>query len=137
MSLSDIALEPEVVPVHDEVDPYILEMPFPHVPPGPAETEHMGDHVPELLPCSQEIDLVVSAVNVPLPPRLRSFLRSWQREDLNVRVFQGVRRGGPAAQRVCYRETFDMETGVLIAREFFNPVKGQSVRLPTSALPAC
>ena len=37
----------------------------------------------------------------------------------------------------CVVQTFDMETGALLARDFFNPVKGQSIRLPTPALPNC
>ena len=44
--------------------------------------------------------------------------------------------GGPRARQVCCRETFDMESGALLAREFFNPEKGQT-RLPTPALPDC
>ena len=63
--------------------------------------------------------------------------RCWTREDLNVRVFQGVRTGGPKARQVCCRETFDMGSGALLAREFFDPAKGQSIRLPTPALPQC
>ena len=51
-------------------------------------------------------------------------------------VFQGVRAGGPKARQVCCRETFDMETGALLAREYFDPGKGP-VRLPTPALPGC
>ena len=57
--------------------------------------------------------------------------------DMNVRVFQGVRRGGPPAQRVWCRETFEMETGRLLALEFFNPEKGHAVKLRTPALPGC
>ena len=35
------------------------------------------------------------------------------------------------------RETFEMESGKLLAREFFNPDQSSSVRLPTPALPEC
>ena len=44
--------------------------------------------------------------------------------------------GGPKARQVCCRETFDMETGSLLAREYFDPGKGP-VRLPTPALLEC
>ena len=71
-----------------------------------------------------------------MPTHLKKALRSWSREDLNVRVFQGVRAGGPRALQVCCRETFDMESGGMLAREYFDPGKGQS-RLPTPALPDC
>ena len=59
-------------------------MPFPHAPQGPAEGEHMGGRLPDLLPRSQDVDLVVSAIDIPMLPRLRSYVRRWQREDLNV-----------------------------------------------------
>ena len=55
---------------------------------------------------------------------LKKALRSWSREDLNVRVFQGVRTGGPRARQVCCRETFDMESGALLAREYLKTQKG-------------
>ena len=61
-------------------------------PPGPAETEHLCGHLPDLRPRSQ-VDLAISAIDVPLPPRLKSFLNRWQREDLSVRVCQGVQEG--------------------------------------------
>ena len=44
--------------------------------------------------CLQEVRLI------SLPPHLHAHLKSWAREELKVRVFQGVRRGGPAAHRV-------------------------------------
>ena len=135
--LSEIALEPEMVDVPDAGDPYTATLPFPHAAPGPADHETLAGMAPDLLPRSQEVDLVVSALNIPLPPALRAHLKSWTREDLDVRVFQGVRRGGPPAHRVWCRETFEMETGILIAREFFNPDQRSSVRLPTPALPGC
>ena len=94
-------------------------------------------HNYDLLPRSQDMDLMVSAVNIPLPPQLRAHLKTWTREDMSVRVFQGVRRGGPPAHRVWCRETFEMETGKLLAREYFNPNQGSVVRLPTPALPDC
>ena len=96
----------------------------------------MEGGAPALLPRSQDIDLVVSAINIPMPWHLRKALKPWSREDLYVRVFQGVRAGGPKARQVCCRETFDMETGSLLAREYFDPGKGP-VRLPTPALPGC
>ena len=71
-----------------------------------------------------------------MPRHLQKALKPWSREDLYVRVFQGVRAGGPKARQVCCRETFDMETGALLAREYFDPGKGP-VRLPTPALPGC
>ena len=112
--LSDVDLEPEAVPVLEDIEPYVADMPFPHALPGPAENE-------------QDVDLVV---RVWTSLCLNIFELIWSREDLNVRVFQGVRRGGPAAQSVCCRETFDIETGTLLSREFFNPEMGHSVRLP-------
>ena len=135
--LSEIALEPEMVDVPDAGDPYTATLPFPHAAPGPADHETLAGMAPDLLPRSQEVDLVVSALDIPLPPALRAHLKAWTREDLDVRVFQGVRRGGPPAHRVWCRETFEMETGILIAREFFNPDQRSSVRLPTPALPGC
>ena len=135
--LSEIALEPEMVHIHDAVDPYVATLPFPHAAPGPAEQETLAGMAPDLLPRSQDVDLVVSAIDIPLPPALRAYLKSWTREDLNVRVFQGVRRGGPPAHRVWCRETFAMETGDLLAREFFNRDHNHVVRLPTPALPGC
>ena len=134
--LEDIGLEPEVAPEREVVDPYVMDVPFPHAPPGPAETELMGGGAPALLPRSQDVDLVVSAINVPLPSHLRKAEKPWSREDLHVRVFQGVRTGGPKARQVCCRETFDMETGSLLATEYFDPGKG-SARLPSPALPGC
>ena len=89
-----------------------------------------------MLPRSQDVDLVVSAIDIPMPRHLQKALKPWSREDLHVRVFQGVRAGGPKARQVCCRETFDMETGALLAREYFDPGKGP-VRLPTPALPGC
>ena len=135
--LSEIALEPETVQIVDEVDPYVATLPFPRAPPGPAEQETLAGMAPELLPRSQDVDLLVSAIDIPLPPPLRAYLKSWTREDLNVRVFQGVRCRGPPAHRVWCRETFAMETGDLLAREFFNPDQNHVVRLPTPALPGC
>ena len=133
--LKEIDLEPEVDPYREDTDPYVIDVPFPHLPPGPAETELMGG-APALLPRSQDVDLVVSAINIPMPSHLRKALKTWSREDLHVRVFQGVRSGGPKARQVCCRETFDMETGSLLAREYFDPGKG-STRLPSPALPDC
>ena len=95
--LSEIALEPEMVHVQDAGDPYVATLPFPHAAPGLAEQETLAGMAPDLLPQSQEVDLVVSAIDIPLPPALRAHLKSWTREDLNVRVFQGVRRGGPSS----------------------------------------
>ena len=106
--LSDIDLEPEVDPEKVVVDPYVVDVPFPHAPPGPAENELMEGDAPALLPRSQDVDLVVSAVESPMPPHLKKALKTWSREDLNVHVFQGVRTGGPRARQVCCRETFDM-----------------------------
>ena len=134
--LKEIGLEPESAPEGEVIDPYVIDVPFPHVPPGPAETELMGGDAPALLPRSQDVDLVVSAINIPMPKHLQQALKPWSREDLCVRVFQGVRAGGPKARQVCCRETFDMETGALLAREYFDPGKGP-VRLPTPALPGC
>ena len=127
-----------MVDVPDAGDPYTATLPFPHAAPG-ADHETLAGMAPDLLPRSQEVDLVlvVSALDVPLPPALRAHLKSWTREDLNVRVFQGVRRGGPPAHRVWCRETYEMESGILIAREFFNPDQRSAVRLPTPALPGC
>ena len=71
-----------------------------------------------------------------MPKTLAEALKPWSLEDLYVRVFQGVRAGGPKARQVCCRETFDMETAALLAREYFDPGKGP-VRLPTPALPGC
>ena len=88
-----------------EVDPYTAPLPFPQSAPGPAEHETLAGMAPDLLPRSQDVDLVVSAIDIPIPPALRSHLKSWTREDLNVRVFQGVRRGGPPSHRVWCRET--------------------------------
>ena len=45
--LSEIDLEPETTPVLDEVDPYVTSLPFPHAPPGLAETEWLGGMAPE------------------------------------------------------------------------------------------
>ena len=135
--LSEIALEPETVQILDEGDPYVTTLPLPHAPPGPAEQETLARMAPDLLPRSQDVDLVVSAVNIPLPSQLRAHLKSWTREDMNVRVFQGVRRGGPPAHRVWCRETFEMESGRLLAQEYFNHHQGSVVRLPTPALPDC
>ena len=118
------------------MDPYVIEAPFPHVPPGPAETELMDGGAPALLPRSQDVDLVVSAIDILMPWHLRKALKPWSREDLHVRVFQGVRPGGPKPRQVCCRETFDMEAGSLLAREYFDPGKG-STRLPSPALPGC
>ena len=134
--LKEIGLEPESDPERELIDLYVIDVPFPHVPPGPAETELMGGDAPALLPRSQDVDLVVSAIDIPLPRHLQKALKPWSREDLHVRVFQGVRAGGPKARQVCCRETFDMETGALLAREYFDPGKGP-VRLPTPALPGC
>ena len=135
--LKEIDLEPEVDPEREVADPYVLDIPFPHIPPGPAETELMEGGAPSLLPRSQDVDLVVSAINIPMPGHLQKALKPWSREDLHVRVFQGVRPGGPKARQVCCRETFDMETGSLLAREYFDdPGKGH-LRLPTPALPGC
>ena len=101
--LSDVYLEPEAMPPMETLDPYVAEMPFPHAPPGPAENEVLDGRAPDLLPRSQDVDLVVSAVNLPLPAHLRNALRCWTREDLNVRVLQGVRSGGQPAHQVCCR----------------------------------
>ena len=49
--LSDIDLEPEAVPQREVLDPYVVDVPFPHAPPGPAENELMGGDAPALLPC--------------------------------------------------------------------------------------
>ena len=133
--LRETGLEPEVDPERKLTDPYVIDVPFPHAP-APAETELMEGGAPALLPRSQDVDLVVSAINIPIPWHLRKALKPWSREDLHVRVFQGVRTGGPKARQVCCRETFDMETGSLLAREYFDPGKGP-VRLPTPALPGC
>ena len=135
--LSEIALEPEKVDLPEEIDPYTAPLPFPHAAPGPAEYESLAGMAPDLLPRSQDVDLVVSAIDIPMPAALRAHLKSWTREDLNVRVFQGVRRGGPPMHRVWCRETFEMDSGKLLAREFFNPDQTSSVRLPTPALPEC
>ena len=135
--LSEIALEPERVDAPEEIDPYTAPLPFPHGAPGPAEYESLAGMAPDLLPRSQDVDLVVSAIDVPMPAALRAHLKSWTREDLNVRVFQGIRRGGPPMHRVWCRETFEMDSGKLLAREFFNPDQASSVRLPTPALPEC
>ena len=130
-------MKPEIDPERELTDPYVIDVPFPHVPPGPAETELMEGGAPALiLPRSQDVDLVVSAIDIPMPKHLQKALKPWSREDLHVRVFQGVRAGGPKARQVCCRETFDMETGSLLAREYFDPGKGP-VRLPTPALPGC
>ena len=75
---------------------------------------------PTVFTRSQDCGLVVSAIKIPTPAGLQRDLRQWNCEDLNVRVFQGVHRGGPSWQRVCCRETYDMETGTLLARECFN-----------------
>ena len=48
--LKEIDLEPEVDPQREETDPYVIDVPFPHVPPGSAETELMGGDAPALLP---------------------------------------------------------------------------------------
>ena len=104
--LSEIALEPEMVDVPDAGDPYTATLPFPHAAPGPADHETLAGMAPDLLPRSQEVDLVVSALDIPLPPALRAHLKSWTREDLDVRVFQGVRRGGPPAHRVMVSRNF-------------------------------
>ena len=45
------------------------------------------------------MDLVVSALDVPLQASLKKHLRPWIQEDLDVRVFQVVRQGGPACQK--------------------------------------
>ena len=45
--LSEIALEPELVQVLDEGDPYVTTLPFPHAPPGPAEHESLAGMAPE------------------------------------------------------------------------------------------
>ena len=134
--LTDLDLEPQVDPQRETSDPYVIDVLFPHAPPGPAETELMGGDAPALLPRSQDVDLVASAIDIPMPPHLKKALRTWSREDLHVRVFQGVRSGGPKARQVCCRETFDMETGSLLAREYFDPGKGPAC-LPTPALPDC
>ena len=47
--LGEIDLEPETVPILDEVDPYVTALPFPHAPPGPAENELMGGVAHDLL----------------------------------------------------------------------------------------
>ena len=65
--LSDIDLEPEVAPQKDVLDPYVADVPFPHASPGPAENELMGGDAPALLPRSQDVDLVVSEINIPMP----------------------------------------------------------------------
>ena len=75
--LREIDLEPEIDPHREETDPYVIEVPFPHVPPGPAETELMEGCAPALLPRSQDVDLVVSAINIPLPTHLRMALKTW------------------------------------------------------------
>ena len=80
--LKEIGLEPEVDPERELTDPYVIDVPFPHVPPGPAETELMEGGALALLPRSQEVDLVVSAVNIPMPWQLRKALKPWSREDL-------------------------------------------------------
>ena len=94
--LSDIDLEPEVVPPLEVSDPYVADMPFPHAPPGPAENELLGGRAPDLLPRSQDVDLVVSAINTPMPAHLKRALKCWSREDLNVRgkrEEEGAHRG--------------------------------------------
>ena len=70
--LTDIDLEPQVDPQRELMDPYVIDVPFPHAPPGPAETELMGGDAPALLPRSQEVDLVVSAIDIPMPPHLEA-----------------------------------------------------------------
>ena len=55
--LKEIGLEPEIDPEREVMDPYVMEVPFPHVPPGPAETELMDGGAPALLPRSQDVDL--------------------------------------------------------------------------------
>ena len=77
--LSEIALEPEKVDVPDEVDPYTAPLPFPHAAPGPAEYESLAGMAPDLLPRSQDVDLVVSAIDIPIPPALRAHLKSTRR----------------------------------------------------------
>ena len=73
--LSDLDLEPEVIPQREVLDPYVVDVPFPHVPPGPAENEFMGGDAPALLPRSQDVDLVVSAINIPMPTHLKKALK--------------------------------------------------------------
>ena len=131
-----IDLEPAVLPPPEVPHPCIAEIPFPHAPPGPAENELLGGRAPDLLPCSQDVELVVSEINIPTA-HLKKALRCWTRKDLNVRVFQNVRTGGPRARQVCHRETFDMDSGALLACALFNPVNGQSIRLLIPALPDC
>ena len=84
--LEEIALEPEDPAIPDPSDPYVVEMPFPHPDPGPDDQEALDGSAPEFLPRSQDMDLVVSAIDIPRPEGLRQYLRKWQREDLRVRV---------------------------------------------------
>ena len=67
--LREIDLEPEVLPIPEDPDPYVAEMPFPHAAPGPAENELLGGRVPD-------VDLVVSAINIPMPARLKNAPRT-------------------------------------------------------------
>ena len=113
-----------------------LMSPFHDVPHGPAETELMDGARPLCCHVLKTLTLLSQAINIPIPLHLRKALKTWSREDLHVRVFQGVRTGGPKARQVCCRETFDMETGSLLAREYFDPGKGPT-RLPSPALPDC
>ena len=136
--LSEIALEPERVDVPEEIDPYTAPLPFPHGAPGPADYESLAGMAPDLLPRSQDVDLVVSAINVPMPAALRAHLKSWTREDLNV---PSLSRYSPWGTHLCtvygVERHLRMDTGKLLAREFFNPDQASSVRLPTPALPEC
>ena len=41
------------------------------------------------------------------------------------------------SSKVCCRETFDMETGMLLVRKYFNLVPGLAAQLPHPTLPDC
>ena len=112
--LSDIDLEPEAIPHRESLDPYVVDVPFPHAPPGPAENELMGGHAPDLLPQFSRCRLGGLCNQYSDAYTLKKALKCWSREDLNVRVFQGIRSGGPRARQVCCRETFNMELGCSI-----------------------
>ena len=124
--LREIGLEPEVDPEREETDPHVIDV---LVLPKPISWK--GGR---LLYC--HVLKMLTLLFRPSIFHLQKALKTWSREDLHVRVFQGVRTGGPKARQACCRETFDMETGSLLAHEYFDPGKG-STRLPSPALPDC
>ena len=90
----------------------------------------LSGHAPDLLPRSQDVDLVVSAINIP-PPDKPSFPQC-------ARIPRSALWGScSSTSLLSSRETFDMEIGAILASEFFYPVKGQSVGLCTPSLPEC